>query len=135
MTTRNLLGTKLKVLSSLQTQLLTSLTFLTLQPQYNFTCSLSLLVKHGLGLTTKSHLLSIITTLSLREVTGLACLVLCNLVHRMLTALFARAVCFTFLGYIHHLSQNESIHNNNNNNNECCHTVTTKFSKKKAKQK
>jgi len=101
-TTLSLLGTKLEMLGSLQSQMLLGLTFLALQPQNNLTGGLGLLVKHGLGLSSKSHLLGVVTTLSLGEVRSLSGLVLGDLVVLVLTALFTSAVGLTFLGYIHH---------------------------------
>ena len=57
-TTLGLLGTELEVLSSLEGKLLLGLTFLTFETKDDLTCGLGLLVKDGLGLSTKSHLLS-----------------------------------------------------------------------------
>jgi hypothetical protein len=59
-------------------------------------------VEDGLGLSTETHLLRVVTTLSLGEVGGLSRLVLGNLVNLVLTALFAGAVSLTFLGYVNH---------------------------------
>lgn len=95
------LGSQFEMLGSLQTQLLLGLTFLTFQTKDNLTCGLGLLVKDGLGLSPKTHLLGIVPTLSLGEIGGLAGLVLGNLVDRVLLAL-ALAVGLAFFGYVHH---------------------------------
>lgn len=102
MTTLSLLGTQLKVLRPLQRQMLLRLTFLTLQTQHNLTSGLGLLVKDGLGLTSETHLLGIVTTLSLSEVGCFTGLVLGDLVVLVLTAFLAGAVGFAFLGYVDH---------------------------------
>jgi len=98
----SLLGTKLEVLGTLESQMLLGLTFLALQTKDNLTCGLGLLVEHGLGLTSETHLLGIVTTLSLSEVRSLSGLVLSDLVVLVLTALLAGTVSLTFFGYINH---------------------------------
>jgi hypothetical protein len=98
----SLLGTKLEVLGTLKSQVLLGLTFLALQTKHNLTCGLGLLVEDGLGLTSKTHLLGIVTTLSLGEVGCLSGLVLGDLVVLVLTALLAGTVSLTFFGYINH---------------------------------
>ena len=102
MTSLSLLGTKLEVLSPLQSQMLLSLALLALQPQNNLPGSLGLLVEDGLGLSSETHLLGVVTTLSLGEVGGLSGLVLGNLVDLVLAALLAGAEGLAFLGYVHH---------------------------------
>ena len=102
MTRLSLLGTELEVLSTLENQMLLRLTFLALQTKDNLTCGLGLLVEHGLGLTSETHLLGIVTTLSLGEVGSLSGLVLGDLVDLVLTALLAGTVCLTFFGYVNH---------------------------------
>jgi len=102
MTGLSLLSSKFKVLSSLQSQLLLSLALLTFQSNHNLTCGLGLLVEDGLGLSPESHLLRIITTLSLGEVGSLTSLVLCNLVWLMLTAFFSSTESVAFLRNINH---------------------------------
>jgi len=102
MTTVCLLGTKLEVLSPLQCQLLLSLTFLALQPNHNLTCSLGLFVKYGLCLSSKSHLLRIVTTLSLCEVRCFTGFVLCYLVRLMLAAFLASTEGVAFFWYVDH---------------------------------
>merc|ERR1719203_451219 len=98
----SLLGTKLKVLGSLQSQMLLGFTFLTFQTQNNLPRSLGLLVKHGLGLSTESHLFGIVTTLTLGEVGSLTGRVLGHLMGLVLTAFFAGAVGLAFFGYVDH---------------------------------
>lgn len=102
MTSLHLLGTQLKVLGTLQSQMLLGLTFLTFQTKDNLTGSLGLLVEHGLGLSSETHLLGIVTTLSLGKVGRLSGLVLGDLVGLVLTALLAGAVGFAFFGYVDH---------------------------------
>lgn len=89
------------MLGSLQTQLLLGLTFLTFQTQDNLTGGLSLLVEDGLGLSTESHLLGIVTPLSLCEIRRLSSLVLSHLVGSVLLAL-TRTVGLAFFGDIYH---------------------------------
>jgi hypothetical protein len=102
MTSLSLLGTELEMLRPLQSQMLLSLALLTFHTQHNLPCSLGLLVKDGLGLTTETHLLGVVTTLSLGEVGGLARFVLGDLVDLVLAALLAGAEGFAFLGYVNH---------------------------------
>ena len=90
------------MLSSLDAELLLGLTFLAFQSKYDLSCGLGLLVKYGLGLSTETHLLGIVTALSLGEVGSLTSLVLGYLVHGVLLAL-SGAVCFAFFGNIHHV--------------------------------
>lgn len=52
---------------------------LTFETQHNLLGGLSLLVKHGLGLSSKTRLLSVVTTLSLCKLRGLSRLVLGDL--------------------------------------------------------
>jgi hypothetical protein len=89
------------MLSSLDAELLLGLTFLAFQSKYDLSCGLGLLVKYRLGLSTETHLLRIVTALSLGEVGSLASLVLGHLVQGVLLAL-TRAVCLTLLWNIHH---------------------------------
>jgi hypothetical protein len=96
-----LLLTQLKVLGSLDTQLLLRLTFLALQTQDNLTGRLGFFVKDGLGLPTKAHLLRVVTALALCKVGSLAGLVLGDLVELVLVAL-ACTVGLALLGNIHH---------------------------------
>merc|ERR1719326_462108 len=97
-----LLCSEFEVLSSLQSQLLLGLAFLTFQPDDNLTGCLCFLVKDGLSLPTKSHLLRVITTLSLGEVGRLTGLVLCDLVRLVVAALLSSTESFAFLWYINH---------------------------------
>jgi hypothetical protein len=64
--------------------------------------STHLLVEDGLGLTTITHLLVVVTSLALGEVRGLAGLVLGHLVQSVLIALLALAIGSSFLGNVHH---------------------------------
>jgi hypothetical protein len=92
------------MLGSLEAQLLLGLTFLTFETKNNFTCGLGLLVKDGLGLSTETHLLGVVSSLSLSKVRRLSSLVLCDLVEGVLLAL-TRTVCLSFFGYVHHDAQ------------------------------
>lgn len=58
-------------------------------------------MKHGLGLTTESGLLAIITPLSLSEHAILTLFVLGNLVESMLLAVLVAAVCLFRFGNVH----------------------------------
>lgn len=96
------------MLATLQCQLCLSLASCALQSQDNLLCRLSLLVEDRLGLTTITGLLSVVTTLSLREqrclgwsdaspssicdCSYLSSLVLGNLVLCVLSAILALAV-------------------------------------------
>jgi len=91
---------KLKVLASLQRQLALGLALDALQPQDDLLGRLGLLVEDGLGLTTITRLLPVVTTLTLGEQGGLASLVLGDLVLRVLAALLALAVGVAGLGNV-----------------------------------
>jgi len=71
------------------------------QPQHNLLRGLSLLLKDGLRLTTKTSLLHVVTALTLRKQRCLARLVLGNLVRLVLTALLAGTESLTSLGDVH----------------------------------
>ena len=58
---------KLEVLAALQRQLELSLAGNAFQSQDDLLCRLGLLVEHGLGLTTVTGLLTVVTTLTLSE--------------------------------------------------------------------
>jgi hypothetical protein len=96
------LGSKFKMLGSLDAQLLLGFALLAFQSKHNFTGRLGLFVKDGLGLSAVSHLLAVVSALALSKVGRLARFVLCHLVQRMLLAL-ARAVRLAFFGNIHHV--------------------------------
>lgn len=66
-----LVTTQLEVLAALQGELELGLALDALQPQDNLLGGLSLLVEDRLGLTTITGLLSVVTSLSLREQRGL----------------------------------------------------------------
>lgn len=89
------------MLGSLDAQLLLGLTLLTFQSKNNLTGSLGLLVENGLGLSTESHLLRVVTPFSLCEVGCLTSLVLSDLVQGVLLAL-SSTVSSAFLGYVYH---------------------------------
>lgn len=80
------------MLAALQCELRLGLALDALQPQDDLLGGLSLLVEDGLGLTTITALLAIVTTLSLGVEGSLACLVLRDLVLGVLAALLALAV-------------------------------------------
>lgn len=101
MTSSGGLLTQFKVLGSLETEMLLCLARFAFQTQDNLTCSLCLLVENGLGLSTKTHLLRVVSTLSLGKVGGLTRLVLGHLVDGVLLAL-AGTVCSTFFRDVHH---------------------------------
>lgn len=92
---------KFEVLGSLQAQLLFGLTFLAFQTEYNLTGGFGLLVENWLCLSSETHLFGIVTSLSLRKIGCLSCLVLGHLVHSMLLAL-SGAVSLAFFGNIDH---------------------------------
>lgn len=95
---------KFEVLGSLKAQLLLGLARLALQTQNNLTGSLGLLVEDGLGLSSKSHLLRVVTSLPLRKVGSLAGLVLCYLVNGVLLAL-SGTVSLALFRNIHHFEE------------------------------
>lgn len=72
------------------------------QSQHNLLGRLRLLVEDGLGLTTVTGLLAVVTTLTLRERRSLAGLVLGDLVELVLAAFAALAEGLPGLGYVHH---------------------------------
>jgi len=100
------LGTEFEMLGSLDAQLLLGFTFFAFQSKDNLARSLGLLVKDGLGLSAKSHLLAVVPTLALRKVARLAGLVLCHLVVGVLLALTC-TVGLAFLGDIDHVCRKE----------------------------
>ena len=66
-----LVTAKLEVLAALEGELGLGLALRALEAQHDLLGRLGLLVEHGLGLTTVTRLLSVVTTLSLREERGL----------------------------------------------------------------
>ena len=102
-TTLLLFLSKLEVLCSLQCQLFLGLARLTFQTQYNLTGSLGLFVEHWLSLSSETHLLRVVTPLSLGEVGRLAGLVLSNLVHLVLSAFPTGTISPSLLWYVNHL--------------------------------
>ena len=97
-----LFGTQLKVFGTLKAQLLLGLACFTFQPQHYLTGSLGLFMKDRFSLSTKSHLLGIITTFTLSKVGCLSSLVLRHLVKLMLSALAAGTKCLALFWNIHH---------------------------------
>jgi hypothetical protein len=89
---------QLEVLAALEGQLALGLALDALQSQDNLLGGLGLLVEDGLGLTTITGLLAVVTALSLSEQRGLAGLVLGDLVLGVLSALLALAVGVSGLG-------------------------------------
>ena len=101
MTGSSCLLSEFEVLGSLQAQLLLGLAFLTFQTENDLTGGLCLLVEYGFSLSTETHLLGIITPLSLCKIGSLTSLVLGHLVNHVLFAL-ARTVGLAFFRYVHH---------------------------------
>lgn len=108
-TLRLLVTTQLEVLASLQGQLQLGLALDALQPQDDLLGGLGLLVEDGLGLTTITALLPVITSLTLGEQGGLASLVLGDLVLGVLAALLALAVGVTGLGNVDLIRRKENV--------------------------
>lgn len=101
MTRLGTLLSKFEMLRSLDAKLLLGLTLFTFQSKDDLTCGFSFLMEDGLSLSPETHLLGIVTTLSLGKVGSLSCLVLCNFVDSVLLAL-SSTVSSTFLWYVHH---------------------------------
>ena len=97
------------MLAALQGQLALGLALDALQSQHNLLGGLGLLVEDGLGLTTITGLLAVITALSLSEQRGLASLVLGDLVLGVLAALLALAVGVTGLGNVDLVSNSSQL--------------------------
>lgn len=91
------------MLTPLERELLLGLARGALQPQDDLLGGLRLLVEDGLGLTTVTRLLAVVSSLSLREGRGLAGLVLCDLVDLVLVALTALAEGLSCLRNVDHL--------------------------------
>lgn len=96
-----LVTTQLEVLATLQSELLLGLAGSALKTQDDLLGGLSLLVEDGLGLTTVTALLAVVTTLTLGEQGGLASLVLGDLVLGVLAALLGLAVRPASFGNVH----------------------------------
>ena len=75
---------------------------LALQSQHDLLRRLRLLVEDGLRLAAEAHLLRVVPSLALREVTGLAGLVLRHLVDLVLAALLVLAVGLALLRDVDH---------------------------------
>ena len=93
-----LLSTELEVLATLKSQLHLVLAFLALHTQNDLLGGLGLLLEHGLGLSTETLLLGVVTALSLGEDGGLSGLVLRHLVEGVLSALLGGAEGLPGLG-------------------------------------
>lgn len=91
---------ELEVLASLQRQLELGLALDALQSQHDLLGSLGLLVEDGLGLTTITRLLAVVTSLTLGKQRSLAGLVLSDLVLGVLAAILALAVGVAGLGNV-----------------------------------
>jgi hypothetical protein len=87
-----LVTTQLEVLAALQGELLLGLASSALETQDDLLGGLGLLVEDGLGLTTVTTLLPVVTALTLGEEGGLASLVLGDLVLLVLVAVLGLAV-------------------------------------------
>lgn len=99
-----LFGPQLKVLRPFQSQMLLRFAHLTFHTENYLTRGLGFLVEDRLGLSPKTHLLRVVTTLPLSKVGGLARLILGHLHYLVLPAFLASAKSFAFLGYVNHLS-------------------------------
>jgi hypothetical protein len=95
-----LVTTQLEVLAALEGELLLGLAGSALETQDDLLGGLGLLVEDGLGLTTVTTLLPVVTTLTLSEKGGLASLVLGDLVLGVLVALLGLAVSPAGLGNV-----------------------------------
>jgi len=95
-----LVTTELEVLASLEGDMRSVLALGALETKNDLLGGLGLLVEDGLGLTTVTGLLAVISTLTLGEQGGLSSLVLGNLVLGVLAALLALAVGVTGLGNV-----------------------------------
>jgi len=96
-----LLTTELEVLAALEGKLHLVLALLALKTKHDLLGGLGLLLEHGLGLSTETLLLSVVTALSLGEDGGLAGLVLGDLVKGVLAALLGGAESLAGLGNVH----------------------------------
>lgn len=90
------------MLASLQRKLALGLARSALKSQNNLLGSLSLLVQDGLGLTTVTSLLSVVSSLTSSIKRGLTGLVLGDLVLSVLSAFFALAVGSSGLRHVNH---------------------------------
>jgi len=95
-----LVTAKFKMLAALQWGLLAVFAVGTLHSQHDFLRSFGLLSEDRLSLTTKTLLLTVVTTTTLRRMTFLGFLVLGHLVHAVSLALFAESA--PGFWYIHH---------------------------------
>jgi len=95
-----LVTTKFEVLATLERELHLVLADSALETQDNLLGGLGLLVKDGLGLTTITGLLTVVTSLTLGEEGSLTSLVLSNLVRGVLLAGLALAIGVAGLGNV-----------------------------------
>jgi hypothetical protein len=98
-----LVTTELEVLASLKGELCLGLAGSALKTEHNLLGGLRPLVEDGLGLTSVTGLLTVVTTLTLSEQRSLASLVLGDLVLGVLLAVLALAVGTAGLGNVDHL--------------------------------
>lgn len=96
-----LLTTELKVLAALQHSLHLVLANSAFHTKGDLLGSLGLLVEDGLGLTTVTGLLALVTTGTLGKLGGLTSLVLGDLVDGVLLALLTRAIGLAGLGDVY----------------------------------
>lgn len=89
------------MLTSLQGKLSLGLANNTFQSQDNLLGGLGLLVENGLSLTTKTGLLTVVSSLTLSEQRSLTSLVLGHLVLGVLTAFFTLAIGSSGLWNVH----------------------------------
>jgi len=101
---RFLLSSEFEVFASLENVLMALSAFGAFQLEYDFLCRLDLLVKDGLGLTTKTSLLTIISPLTLSCCTRLTRLLLPG-DGVALMALAAFAECVLLLRVVHHYEE------------------------------
>ena len=98
-----LLLTNIEVLASLQSMLMNHFAVVTLKLEDNLLCGLGLLVEDRLGLTTKTLLLSVVTSLTLSLEGSLTNLVLGDLVLLVRLALSVITVGVDLLWEVDHL--------------------------------
>ncbi len=95
------------MLAALQGTLKLVTTGSALQTENHLLSGLCLLVEHGLGLTTETLLLAVVTTLALSHHRLLALLVLADLVESVLAALLSGAESLAGLGDCNHIYKNK----------------------------
>jgi len=101
-----LLLSEFEMFCSFQGQMFLCLALLALKSKNYLTCSLGFLVEYWLCLSTETHLLGVITTLSLSKVGCLPRFVLSDLVYLVLFALASSAVSSSLFRYVDHFKFN-----------------------------